>query len=153
MALRRRVFRKIAYFLKKGITPHKLALSLSLGITIGIIPLYGITSLLVTLVALCFRLNFSASQIAHYMVHPVQILLIFPFLKLGDLIFNNSLLPHSFDQFLTMIRTDIWGTLHHFWLAYLTATAVWFILSIPLTILLYKVLYFSFRKLIPVRVK
>jgi uncharacterized protein (DUF2062 family) len=153
MTLRRRVFRKVVYFLNKGITPHKLALSLSLGITIGIIPLYGLTSLIVTLVALCFRLNFTASQIGHYAVYPVQILLIFPFLKLGDLIFNNSLLPHSFDQFLIMIRTDIWGTLNHFWLAYLTAIGIWFIVSIPLSILLYKVLYFSFRKLIPVRVK
>lgn len=153
MALRRRVFRKILYFLKKGITPHKLALSFSLGITIGIIPLYGITSLLVTLVAFCFRLNLTASHVAHYMVYPIQILLIFPFLKLGDLIFNNSLLPHSFDQLFTMLKTDVWGTLHHFWLAYLTATAVWFILSIPLAIILYKVLFFSFRKLIPVRVK
>lgn len=153
MALRRRIFRRVIYFLKKGITPHKLALSLSLGITIGIIPLYGITSLLITLVALCFRLNFTASHIAHYVVHPVQILLIFPFLKLGDLIFNNSLLPHSLNQFLTMIKTDVWGTLHHFWLAYMTATAVWLVLSIPLTILLYKVLYFSFRKLIPVRAR
>ncbi len=153
MALRRRIFRKMIYFLKKGITPQKLALSFSLGITIGIIPLYGFTSLLITLVVFCFKLNFTASQIANYVVHPVQIILLFPFLKLGDLIFNQSLLPHSFDQFLMMIRTDVWGTLHHFWLAYLTATAVWFILSIPLTILLYKVLYFSFRKLVPVRVK
>jgi uncharacterized protein (DUF2062 family) len=153
MALRRRVFRRVLYFLKRGITPHKLALSLSLGVTIGIIPLYGLTSLLVTLVVFCFRLNLTATHIAHYTVHPIQILLIFPFLKLGDFIFNNSLLPHSFDQLVTMIRTDIWGTLHHFWLAYLTATAVWFIVSIPLAIVLYKVLFLSFRKLIPVREK
>jgi uncharacterized protein (DUF2062 family) len=153
MAVRRRIFRRVVYFLRKGITPHKLALSLSLGVTIGIIPLYGITSLLITLVALCFRLNFTASHIAHYVVHPVQILLIFPFLKLGDLIISKSLLPHSLGQLLIMIKTDVWGTLHQFWLAYLTATVVWFILSVPLTIILYKVLFHSFRKLIPVRVK
>ncbi|MBN2213756.1 MAG: DUF2062 domain-containing protein [Bacteroidales bacterium] len=153
MALKNRIFSKILDFLKKGITPHKLALSVSLGITIGIIPLYGLTSLLVTLVVFCFRLNLTASHIGHYMVYPLQILLIFPFLKLGDLIFNNSLLPHSFDQLFAMLRTDVWGTLHHFWLAYLTATAVWFIVSIPLAIILYKVLFFSFRKLVPARAK
>lgn len=153
MALRRKIFTRIKYFLRKGITPHKLALSLSIGITIGIIPLYGLTSLIITLVALCFRLNITASHIAHYAVHPVQILLIFPFLKLGDLIFNNSLLPHSVNQFLLMMKTDVWGTLHNFWIAYLTATAVWFVISIPLAIILYKLLFISFKRLTPFKVR
>ena len=153
MALRRKVLRKILYALKKGITPHKLALSVSLGITIGIIPLYGLTSILVTLIALVFRLNFTASQVAHYIVHPIQILLIFPFIKLGDMVFNNSLLPHSMKEFIFQMRTDVWGTLHNFWLAYLTATVIWFVVSIPLSIILYKLLYSSFNRLLPVRIK
>ena len=153
MALRRKVLRRIVYFLKKGISPHKLALSVSLGITIGIIPLYGLTSIILTLIALVFRLNFTASQVAHYAVHPLQLLLIFPFIKLGDMVFNNSLLPHSMSQFLIMMKTDVWGTLHNFWLAYLTATVIWFVVSIPLSIIIYKVLYSSINRIRPIKVR
>lgn len=153
MALRRKVLRRVLYFLKKGISPHKLALSVSIGITIGIIPIYGITSILITLIAVCFRLNFTASQVANFVVHPIQIVLIFPFLKLGDMILGNSLLPDSMKQFLFMMKTDVWGTLHNFWLAYLTATVLWFLVSIPLSILLYRFLFTYFKRLIPVRVK
>ena len=139
MALRRKVLRRIVYFLKKGISPHKLALSVSLGITIGIIPLYGLTSIILTLIALVFRLNFTASQVAHYAVHPLQLLLIFPFINAS---------------FISIASTnDVWGTLHNFWLAYLTATVIWFVVSIPLSIIIYKVLYSSINRIRPIKVR
>ncbi len=153
MALRKKVFRRILLFLRKGISPHKLALSLALGITLGLIPLYGLTTILITLVAFGFRLNITATHFAHYIVHPIQIILFLPFLKIGDWLFNNSNLPGSFSQFLTMIKTDLWGTLHHFWLAFLTGTVVWLVISIPLALILYRFLFVSFRKMIPIRVK
>lgn len=151
MSMRRRIFKRISDFLKKGITPHKLALSLSLGLTVGIIPLYGLTFILLSLIALALKLNFTAAQFAHYVVHPVQLVLIIPFLKLGDLIFKGSLLPHSMSELFTMMRTDLWGTLKDFWIAYLAATIVWLIVSIPLAIILYRVLIVVLRRLVRLR--
>ncbi|MFO7655864.1 MAG: DUF2062 domain-containing protein [Bacteroidales bacterium] len=153
MALQKKFLKKIVYSLRKGITPHKLALSVSIGITIGILPIYGITSILITLIALVFRLNFTASQVAHYAVFPLQLLLIFPFLKLGNMIFGHALLPRTLDHFLLLMKTDFWGTMHNFWIAYLTVAAFWFILSIPLSVVLYKLLFFYFKRLVPVAVK
>ncbi|MBN2610620.1 MAG: DUF2062 domain-containing protein [Bacteroidales bacterium] len=153
MALRKKFLRRIIYSLRKGITPHKLALSVSIGITIGILPIYGITSILITLIALIFRLNFTASQVAHYAVFPLQLLLIFPFLKLGNMIFGHTLLPRSVEQLLFMMKTDFWGTMHNFWIAYLTAAVIWFIVSIPLSVLLYRVLFIYFKRLAPVTAK
>ncbi len=153
MAIRRKIFRRVILYLRNGSTPHKLALSLSLGLTVGIIPLYGLTFILLSLIAFALKLNFTAAQLAHYVVHPVQLVLIFPFLKIGDWIFNSTLLPHSFSQFMNMIRTDIWGTLHNFWIAYLAATIIWLVVSIPLSIILYRVLITVFRRLVPVRMR
>ena len=89
MIWRNKTTDKIKLFIRQGVTPEKLALSLSLGITVGIIPLYGLTSLLITLVALGLRLNFAITHIAHYVVHPLQIALIIPFLKLGQIFYGD----------------------------------------------------------------
>lgn len=144
--MKNKATKKIKEILKQGITPEKLALSLSLGITVGIIPLYGLTSLLITLVALGFRLNFAVTHMVHYIVHPLQIALIIPFLKLGEIFYGDTLIPYSIKKIIHMINTDLWGTLHNFWMAYLSAFLIWLIVSIPLVIILYRTLIIPLRR-------
>jgi len=146
MIFKNKATKKIKEILRQGITPEKLALSLSLGITVGIIPLYGITSLLITAVALILRLNFAVTHLAHYIVHPLQIALIIPFLKLGKIFYSDTLLPFSIKKIIHLINTDLWGTLYNFWVAYLSAFLIWFVISIPLVIILYRTLIIPLRK-------
>ncbi len=146
MIWKRKATDKIKLFLRQGVTPEKLALSLSFGITVGIIPLYGLTSLLITLVALGFRLNFAITHAVHYVVHPLQIALIIPFLKLGKIFYGESLFPYSIKKIIYMLNTDLWGTLNDFWTAYLSAFFIWLIISVPLFLLLYRMLLIALRK-------
>lgn len=140
MIWKNKATKKITEVFKQGITPEKLALSLSLGITVGIIPLYGLTSLIVTLIALVFRLNFALTHAIHYIVHPLQIALIIPFMKLGEVFYEGTLIPNSIKKFMLMVNNDIWGTLHNFWVAYVSAFLIWLIISIPLVLILYRTL-------------
>jgi uncharacterized protein (DUF2062 family) len=91
--------RKAAEFLGSGISPQKLALTLALGATLGIIPaLWGATLLCVG-VALLFRLNQAAIQIINYLVYPLQLALLVPYYRLGGVLFSRragpSLVPAS----------------------------------------------------------
>ena len=70
--------------LLQGITPDRMALCLALGVGIGVFPILGTTTATCTIVALVLRLNLVAIQIANYAVYPLQILLIIPFLRLGE---------------------------------------------------------------------
>jgi uncharacterized protein (DUF2062 family) len=146
MIWKNKATRRITEVLKQGITPEKLALSLSLGITVGIIPLYGFTSLIVTLIALVFRLNFALTHAVHYIVHPLQIALIIPFMKLGEIFYDGTLIPNSIKNFMFMVNNDLWGTLHNFWVAYLSAFLIWLIISIPLVLILYRSLIRPIRR-------
>ncbi len=146
MIWKNKATKKVKDVLKQGTTPEKLALSLSLGITVGIIPLYGLTSLLITLIALAFRLNFALTHAVHYIVHPLQIALIIPFMKLGELFYDGSLIPYSIKKFIFMVNNDLWGTLHNFWVAYLSAFLIWLIISFPLMVILYRSLIIPLRR-------
>ncbi len=144
--LGRRKFKgNIRNYLKQGLSHHRLALSLSLGITIGIIPFYGFTTFIISLIVIGLRLNFAAAQLAHYIVHPVQIALFVPFFKLGELLHNDAL-PGSIRQFIHLIKTDFWGTVHDFWMANLSAIAIWSIIAIPLAIILYRIFKTGIRR-------
>jgi uncharacterized protein (DUF2062 family) len=75
--------RKMVLWLRQGISPRRLALTLALGFAIGCIPVVGIPTLLCAALALALRLNLPAIQAANYAVMPLQLLLIVPFVRLG----------------------------------------------------------------------
>ena len=57
---RRKFLHPLKEAIKQGISAERLSVSLALGITLGLIPLYGITTILVGAIALSLRLNFFA---------------------------------------------------------------------------------------------
>jgi uncharacterized protein (DUF2062 family) len=75
--------RSVAHGLRQGISPRRLALTLALGIAIGCIPVVGIPTLVCAGLALTLRLNLPAIQAANYIVMPLQLVLIVPFVRLG----------------------------------------------------------------------
>jgi uncharacterized protein (DUF2062 family) len=79
-------------WLQQGLSPRRLALTLSLGVAIGCIPMIGIPTLVCAVLALTLGLNQPAIQAANYAVMPLQLMLIVPFMRLGGRIFAS---PHS----------------------------------------------------------
>lgn len=77
-----------AKWLRQGISPRRLALTLALGFAIGCIPVVGIPTVLCAALAIVLRLNQPAIQAANYAAMPLQILLIVPFMKLGKWMFG-----------------------------------------------------------------
>lgn len=75
---------RAAQWLRQGMTPRQLALTLALGFVIGCLPLLGIPTALCALVALTFRLNQPVIQAANYLAMPFQVALIVPFMRLGS---------------------------------------------------------------------
>ena len=80
--------RKAAIWLRQGISPRRLALTLALGFAIGCIPVVGIPTVVCAALALALRLNLPAIQAANYAVMPLQLVLIVPFVRLGGRLFG-----------------------------------------------------------------
>jgi len=81
---RQMVEQRLAGWLRQGISPRRLALTLALGFTIGCVPVVGIPTLLCAALALALGLNLPAIQVANYAAMPFQLALIAPFLRLGS---------------------------------------------------------------------
>jgi uncharacterized protein (DUF2062 family) len=72
-----------AEWLRQGISPRRLALTLSIGFAVGCLPVVGIPTALCAVLALGLGLNQPAIQAANYAALPLQLLLIAPFARLG----------------------------------------------------------------------
>jgi uncharacterized protein (DUF2062 family) len=123
--LRRRVAQPIKALLLQGITPEKIALSLACGAVLAVFPVLGSTTLLCAAAAIILRLNLPATQLVNYLMYPVQLALIVPFLRAGAFLFRTKPLPFSLSQMLTMFRGDARHTLALLWVSALQAVVVW----------------------------
>lgn len=110
-----RLTRLVIGLLSQGITPHKVALAVVLGVLLGLTPVLGTSMISCTIVALWLRLNLPLIQLANNLVYPLQLLLIIPFVQAGQWLFRRPPLPFSFGQVADMIRADLWGSIVYLW--------------------------------------
>jgi len=148
MAMRRRkIVDTLLAELGKGTTPEKIALSIALGITLGVTPVIGSTSILCLLAAMALRLNLPAIQLVNYLVYPLQFALLLPFIKMGAWIFRAQPVNMSAAQMVKLIRSDLWHAMATLWTATMHALVAWFALSSLASMLLYLLLTPALRKL------
>jgi uncharacterized protein (DUF2062 family) len=125
---------KSAHWLSQGVSPRRLALTLALGLAIGCIPIFGISTLLCAALAFALRLNLPAIQAANYAAMPFQLLLILPFVRLGAWLFFSGQAQVTRVSALTH-ATPI-AIIQQFGSLAAQAMVAWLILAIPAVILL-----------------
>jgi uncharacterized protein (DUF2062 family) len=112
-----------------SISPERYALSLTFGFYIGLFPMIGVTTVLCLIATLMFRLNTWLVQGMNVLMAPLHYLMIYPFLKLGRILFFNDspIVPHiSLRQFLS---ADKWDTVFYLLESMVGGIVVWGIIS------------------------
>jgi uncharacterized protein (DUF2062 family) len=126
--------RKAAVWLRQGISPRRLALTLALGFALGCFPVVGIPTALCALLAMALKLNLPAIEAANYMVMPLQFVLIVPFVRLGGWLFASGPrqtatlagLAHASSHNLPVLLAGLAGQ----------AILAWLVVAVPAVLLL-----------------
>ena len=146
---RTKITTTIVSLLGQGITPRKIAVSMTLGIVIGIFPVIGITAIWCVIIAALFGLNHAVIQIFNWLVYPLQLILIIPFFRLGNALFQGAPLTVNLDKMLTSYQLDFWKTMVALWDMTLHALVAWGLACIIIGPILYGALLPFVNKLHP----
>jgi uncharacterized protein (DUF2062 family) len=138
--LYRRLVEPLLALLRQGTTPSSLALCVSIGVVVGNIPILGVSTILCTVIALAFRLNLPAMQLAQAAMAPTQILLIIPFVRLGEWIARAPQQPLSIKEGLALIEQGAWHAVIVLWKAIMHAGIAWILIAPTATYVLYRIL-------------
>lgn len=130
----------IRALLTQGLSPRLLALSLAVGLVVGIFPVLGTTTVLCTLVAALLRLNLVAVQTVHFLMTPVQLLLIIPFVRVGEWVLGRTPQPLSISEGLALISQGAVNAIAVLWDAILHAMLGWVLLGPALLAVVYVIL-------------
>ena len=106
--LKHRLVDPLLALLRQGIAPRRLALCAAIAIVIGNIPILGVSTILCGLIALVFRLNLPAIQLVQAAMAPTQLLLIIPFVRLGEWITHAPRQAISIKEGLALISQGVW---------------------------------------------
>jgi uncharacterized protein (DUF2062 family) len=149
--LRRRVLDPFLDLLKSGLSPEKLALTVGLGIAFGLVPLFGITTVVSAATALRLRLNVAAMQLAAHLMSAFQLLLLIPLLRAGAAIMGqgDKVAHLTVASIRHLIDHEGWGAAGKLlWRAELGALLLWALLSVPVVAGLYFILRAVFRRVL-----
>lgn len=87
----RRVRDPIVNQLTQGVTPEKMALTLSVGSALALFPILGTTTVLCLVVGIVLRLNQPIIQVVNLLCYPIHLPLIIVMFRFGESLFD---VPH-----------------------------------------------------------
>ncbi|MEI6593711.1 MAG: DUF2062 domain-containing protein [Holophagaceae bacterium] len=138
--LRRRFLDPMLALLRQGLSPSGLAWSMAVGLAFGVFPVLGTSTLLCAVAGFSFRLNQPAMQLVNYLAYPLQMLLLIPFIRVGERLTGQLPLPLSLPALLQGAKADAMGTLASLGSRLLPACLAWALLALPAMVLLALVL-------------
>ena len=132
-------FAKIIAIFSQGLTLKEIILSALLGSVIGIMPVLGIITILVTFLALRSKLNIAVAVLFSYLVAPIQILLFFNFINLGEKVLNRKQSILTFDAVQLIFNKPIMHIIKELWIDIACGLVGWLIIAIPAIAILFSI--------------
>ncbi len=111
--LRRRLRDPIRQQLTQGLSPEKIALSAAVALTIAVNPIVGTTTILCFAAAWALKLNQPIVQAINWSSYALQLLLILPFIRLGEWLFRAPRENRSLERLVGMMKGDLAGALRN----------------------------------------
>jgi uncharacterized protein (DUF2062 family) len=127
----RKLVQKIIQLFSQGLSLKEVLMSVFLGAMVGIMPVLGVQTILVTYFAIKFKLNLPISIFVSYVIAPVQVVLFFSFIHLGETVFGFSKTVLTLDAIKLIFDKQIWVILNQLWRIILSGFLGWCLIAIP----------------------
>ena len=101
---------------------------------ISIIPILGVSTFIITTISLKSKLNLPVMIALSYLMWPIQILLIIPFIRVGEFIFSVHTKNHSLDEIITSFQTSFFQTLSRLSFELLCGFGGWLFTAVPIAL-------------------
>ena len=113
---------------------------------ISTIPILGVSTFMITTVSLKSKLNLPVMIALSYLMWPVQILLIIPFIRVGEFIFSVPQNHHTVDEIINSFQENFFKTLSHLSFELLCGLGGWLLTAVPVAVGIYMVSLFFLKE-------
>lgn len=133
--------------LTQGVTPQKIALSIALGLSLGVFPILGVTTVLCAIAGVRLKLNQPVIQVVNWLVYPLQLAFILVFVRIGEWITHAPHMSLSLPALIQRFHESPTKFFQEFGLIGLHGVVAWLFIAPILTAVTYTVLLPPLKKL------
>ena len=133
-------------------------MTLAIGVVSGLIPIIGLTTAVCVALLLILRQNYAIGQAVNWILAPIHLLLIIPFMRLGAALLGYTNVRISLSQIILAFEPGIWSGLKTVGIMHLYGALAWSVVAVPAGTLVYFLVLgllrlFQKRKVATVRIK
>lgn len=143
----------LAQIRREGFTSEKLALSVSIGIIGGTFPIIGLASLVCLLLTIIFKQNLVIVQVTNYLVYPLQIVLLIPFLRIGNAVIAGNHIALTINQVVLAFKAGFLHGLNQIGMISIYGIMAWFVVAAPALLILYIGFLLFFKRIKQLKLK
>ena len=136
-AFRNKVLIPLKVIPREGLSNEKIAFSLTIGIISGFFPVIGLTTSIGLALLLVLRQNFAIGQSVNWLLAPLHLLMIIPFMRLGSIITGHNAVTITLKQIIRAFEPGIWSGLKTVGIMHLYGIIAWSIIAIPAGLIVY----------------
>ncbi len=141
----------IAAQFTQGFTPQKIALTIALGLNLGLFPILGATTLLCAIAGVWFKLNQPVIQLVNWLASPLQLALILVFVRIGEWLVRAEPVSFSIPELFRKFHESPVKFFQEFGLTGLHGILAWVVIAPFLTALIYFLLLPPLKKLAQIK--
>ncbi len=137
-------FQKI---IKLGVNPNSLALSISLCLLFTTLPIYGLNTLILNILAVNLKLNLPLTLVISYSMEPLRFLLFIPFIQISENILGLEQSTITLEEISYIFDHNILMKLRLLGVLFLKSIIGWTLVIIPSSLLIYYASSYLFEKI------
>ncbi|MEP2278605.1 DUF2062 domain-containing protein [Maribacter sp.] len=134
---------------QQGLTPRQLSLSITVAIVVSLFPIFGISTIVLTALAVKYKLNLPIMIVLSYVVEPIKAFLFIPFINIGETLFGTEHTLLTFKAIKASYHFSFWNTLNSLSYELVCGIVGWALTIIPTSIFF----YFLLKELLKLFVK
>ena len=144
---------KIIALFKQGLTPVELTQSIIVSGLISTIPILGVSTFLLTALSLKRKLNLPIMIAQSYIMWPIQVVMIIPFINIGEFIFSVPKTNHSAAEIILSFQNSFFATLSHLSFELLCGFGGWLLTAVPFSAGLYLISIFILKLFLKAKIQ
>ena len=137
---------KVTALFKQGLSPMLLSQSIIASGALSIIPILGVSTFILTALSIKKKLNLPIMIAISYLMWPIQILLIIPFIRVGEFIFSVPSSHHTAEEIINSFQNNFSQTLNHLSFELLCGLGGWLLTVVPVSIGTYLIVFLFLKK-------
>ncbi|CAH8281888.1 uncharacterized protein DUF2062 [Mariniflexile fucanivorans] len=128
------LWQKIKQPFRQGLGRNEIAKAIIVSLLVTVLPIFGVTTIILTFLAVKFKLNLPIMVAVSYIATPLQFIFFMPFIHVGEAIFNTKHTLLTVIEIKNAFESSFFHTIKQLIFELVCGVSGWLLLALPIAL-------------------